>query len=248
MKTHAATDHYLITGTSSGLGLALAEHLLRDPDVRVAGLARRPGPAHPHYAHHTVDLGRPDQWPTDWETRFFPEHPGARRLVLINNAGTLGGIAYAGQQKSADIVQAFQVNVVAVALLTNAFLARYADHPAEQVIIHISSGAGKRPIDGWSLYCAAKAAVDMHARTVAAEAARQGRSLRVYALAPGIVDTSMQGEIRQAPAEQFSNWAQFRDYHTQGELAAPGAVAEKIVRLIHQPALVSDVVVSVRDF
>ncbi len=247
MKT-LATDQYLITGTSSGLGLALVQELLQNPSARVIGLARRSGPAHPRYTHHTLDLSRPDDWPPGWEARLFPERPGARRLVLINNAGTLGGIAYAGQQRTADIVQAFQVNVVAMALLTNAFLARYAQHEAEQIIIHISSGAGKRPIDGWSLYCAAKAAADMHARTVAAEAAQQGRPLRVYALAPGIVDTSMQEQIRQAPAEQFSQRAQFRDYYAQGELAAPRAVASKIVRLMDNPALVSDVVVSVRDF
>jgi len=47
---------FYITGTSSGLGLALAEELLKDEDNQVVGIARNCKIAHPNYVHRKVDL------------------------------------------------------------------------------------------------------------------------------------------------------------------------------------------------
>ena len=81
---------FYITGTSSGLGLALAEELLKDEDNQVVGIARNCKIAHPNYVHRKVDL-------TDAVATAkirFGDHLKAKKVYLINNAGTLGEVGY----------------------------------------------------------------------------------------------------------------------------------------------------------
>ena len=67
----------------------------------------------------------------------------------------------------------------------------------------ISSGAAFTVFEGWSAYCAGKAAMDQWVRTAGAEQARRGSRCRLLAVAPGIVETAMQEEIRAASSDDF---------------------------------------------
>jgi NAD(P)-dependent dehydrogenase (short-subunit alcohol dehydrogenase family) len=69
-------------------------------------------------------------------------------------------------------------------------------------IINLSSGAVHRPLDGWIAYCAAKAGVAMLTRSVALEAG--DCRVRVYGFQPGVVDTDMQGLIRDSGLNEVS--------------------------------------------
>ena len=61
-------------------------------------------------------------------------------------------------------------------------------------IVNLGSGAAHNPLEGWSHYCAAKAATDMLTRCTHLE--NRGRGIRVFSLSPGTVATDMQRAIR----------------------------------------------------
>lgn len=236
-------NHYFITGTSRGLGKALATGLLENETNRVTGLSRECTITHPHYRHVEIDLN--DLGAVKNFT--FEDHPGASRLVLINNAGTLGGVKPVGKADPDMIIQSYHVNLVAPSLLTNTFVRTYAEHSAEKFILNISSGAGKNPIDGWSTYCASKAAIDLYSRVIKEEQQHTENGFRIWSVAPGVVDTSMQEEIRSASPEDFKQLGRFVDYHITKQLAHPETVARKYFTIFDEPDHFQEVVFSVKD-
>ncbi|SDM12924.1 benzil reductase ((S)-benzoin forming) [Catalinimonas alkaloidigena] len=240
-------NYYFITGTSSGLGKALAEALLEDANNTVIGVSRRQTIDHDRYAHVTLDLGNLSEVQAELPGLFF-RVKDAERLVLINNAGTLGQVGYVGSLDNAALMQAFHVNITSVALLTNEFIRRYGHVDAPKTVINISSGAGQKPTDGWSAYCATKAALDMFSRVIDEEVQRSRMNLRIFSVAPGIVDTEMQSELRDTAPEGFSRHAQFVAYKSEGQLVSPEAVAQKYLYLLAHEDQFEDVVLSVRNF
>ena len=241
-------DYYFITGSSRGIGRALVEKALERPEARVTGFARSEREqAPPRYQHIAIDLSDVSALVERVDT-FFPPVDAPRRLVLINNAGTLGEVKYLGDLDDSSIVSLFNLNVTAPTLLINAFIRQYRTVDAEKLIINVSSGAGKYPVDGWSGYCASKAALDMVSRVAAQESALRADGFRVFALAPGVVDTAMQDHIRTAEADNFSKLQKFMDYKAEDTLDDPATTAEKFFRLIDHPERFAEVIQDVRNF
>lgn len=113
--------------------------------------------------------------------------------ILINNAATVQPIG-----RITDLtVEAFSANIEtnltaqfnAIRLCLPAMLAR-----GRGTVVNVSSGAAHRPQEGWSAYCAGKAGLAMLTRSLHLEYGDQG--IRAFGLAPGVVDTAMQGVIR----------------------------------------------------
>ena len=223
----------ILSGASRGLGAALALAACRPGTLLVtlsrgahpllAQQARRSGCQHRHYA---VDLSDPAQTETVARGLFADLPAGAARYRLINNAGTVEPIAQAATLDAASVAHALHVNVAAAMLLTAAFLAA-TPAQADRRVLNISSGAGQRPMPGWSVYCATKAALDMYTRTVKLE--QRGSGLRIAALAPGVIDTPMQARIRATLPDAFPAVEDFKELHRGGRLAAPADVAARIL-------------------
>lgn len=238
---------YIITGASKGIGKAIAEELLKDANNHVVGVSRSNSIKHENYRYQPLDFSDIEAVEHNLQ-KVFISYPEAQKLVLINNAGVLGDIGYVGENMQNEMFQfVFDVNVVVPAMLMNTFLEVYQQHPAKKVVVNVSSGAGSYPIDGWASYCASKAAIDMLSRTVQLEQDKRGSGVKVYALSPGVVDTGMQGQIREADASRFSTVEKFRDYKANGELASPEEVGSKIVSFLHNTDKYNEVMVSVRD-
>lgn len=240
-------DYYFITGSSRGIGRALVKKALERPDTRVTGFSRSENEDHPRYTHVTVDLSDVTSLANQADT-FFPTLEAPRRLVLINNAGTLGPVKYLGDLDDSSIVTLFNLNVTAPTLLMNAFIRRYRAVQAEKIIINVSSGAGKYPVDGWSGYCASKAALDMVSQVAAQESELRNEGFRIFALAPGVVDTAMQDHIRTADAADFSKLQKFTDYKDEKALDDPATTAKKFFQLIDHPERFGEVIQDVRNF
>lgn len=238
---------YIITGASKGIGKAIAEELLQDENNRVVGVSRTNSIQHPNYRHQPMDFSDIEAVKHNLQKLFLP-YKDAAKLVLINNAGVLGDIGYVGENMSNEGFQfVFDVNVVVPAMLMSTFLQVYETHPAQKVVVNVSSGAGKYPIDGWASYCASKAAIDMLSQTVQLEQDMRGTGVNIYALSPGVVDTGMQEQIRESDASRFSTVKKFQDYKAKGELASPKEVGRKIVSFLHNTDKYKEVIVSVRD-
>ncbi|MGB3588823.1 MAG: SDR family NAD(P)-dependent oxidoreductase [Tunicatimonas sp.] len=240
--------YYFITGTSRGIGKALAERALEEANVQVVGFSRQQRIEHPHYTHHSLDLSNVDSLGSTAET-IFTKLPNAERIVLINNAGTLGDVKYFGSLEDSKIDQLFSVNVTAPAILMNHFIRAYQTAEAERIIINVSSGVSRYPVDGWSGYCASKAALDMLSEVAALELKEQNvQHFRVHAVAPGIVDTQMQTSIRDVDEQNFSRLQKFKDYKSEGALDNPQQTADKYFYLINHPTEFQEVRQDVREF
>ncbi|MFP3548025.1 SDR family oxidoreductase, partial [Rhizobium sp. SIMBA_035] len=86
---------------------------------------------------------------------------------------------------------------------------------------------------GWSIYCSTKAALDHHARAVALDA---NRALRICSLAPGVIDTNMQAQIRGSDAEQFPMREKFEDLKRNGQLSTPEQCATQLLDYVFSDA------------
>ncbi|MCB0402051.1 MAG: SDR family NAD(P)-dependent oxidoreductase [Flavobacteriales bacterium] len=236
-------NYYFITGSSKGLGKALVELLLEDEGHVVFGAARSQSVQHPRYHHQQLDLADLDQV-TGYR---FPELPDAETVVLVNNAGIVGDVKHAGNIDNEQIITCYNTNLIAPAILCNNFIKTYGGSSAKKLIINISSGAGRHPIDGWNVYCSTKAGLDMFSRVVHEESRIDRSDLIILSLAPGIIDTGMQSEIRSADQTDFSGLEKFVAYKANGDLAAPELTAKQVLRFIREPQLAAEVLCSVRD-
>jgi len=236
-------NYYFITGTSSGIGKALAEILLDDESNYVYGYSRRKTIHHKRFIHIPTDLS---SFKHVNSIRFpVPKKPS--KVVLINNAGQIGDIKPIGQADNMAIANLFMVNVTAVNILMNNFIKRFASEPTEKIILNVSSGAGKNPIEGWAPYCGSKAAVDLMSLTVFEEQKREKHPIKVYSVAPGVVDTEMQVAIRDSNESDFSKHQYFVDLKANNGLTPPTEAAEKYIRILNHTVDFPDCIFSLRD-
>ena len=245
-------NYYYITGTSRGIGKSLAEHLLENPANRVIGISRQNTITHANYQHFSLDLTNAKAV-ADFK---FELHANAKKIYLINNAGSLGFIKPIGKIDADTIIQSYTLNLVAPSILTNSFIAHYQTVDAEKVIVNISSGAGKNPIDGWAVYCASKAGLDMFSRVVDAEqkvrithaAENIHKGFKIFSIAPGVVNTNMQEQIRGAELADFSRLQDFISYKKDNKLAEPESVSRKYIKVLSDVDSIKEVLTSIKDY
>lgn len=226
----------IVTGHTKGLGAAIARTLL-ERDIPVLGLARGialdlaarfPG----LLTQVEVDLADSASlraWLANYDLHAW--FAGADVALLVNNAGVVSPVGSLRDQDAAAVVRSVTLNVAAPLALAAAVV-RATGGTQRRRILHISSGAARNAYPGWSVYCATKAALDQHARAVALDG---DDAVRVCSLAPGVIDTGMQAEIRATPDSHFPMRQRFVDLKAEGALATPEATGLKIVDYLLAP-------------
>jgi len=233
-----------ITGTSRGIGKALAETTLKKTDFKVIGIGRSQTIHHENYHHLNLDLA---DIPSVKSFQ-FPEDEKATKVSLINNAGHLGEVGPLGKIPDDSLEDVLHINLVAVAILMNKFIRQFGNFTGEKTIINISSGAAQSPYDGWSAYCTSKAGLDMLTRVADLEQKlRSDVPVKVFAIAPGIVATRMQAQIRTVDEANFSRKKKFVEFYEQNLLTAPETVAEKILGIFEIRNKFENVVLTIQD-
>jgi benzil reductase ((S)-benzoin forming) len=218
-----------VSGASSGIGRALL-HTLPFDDARTIDISRRGAADCEHFA---ADLADPADWRRvdDLFQREIPDFSG-ERVIFIHSAGTLEPMGFAGEVDAAGYTRNVLLNSAAPQVLGDAFLRAVAKGRANARLTFISSGAASSVYEGWTSYGAGKAAVDQWVRTAGAEQERRGGRCRVLSVAPGVVATEMQEQIRSMPASAFPDVGKFVDLHQGGELREPGVVARELWAVI----------------
>lgn len=214
----------IITGVSRGLGRALLD-LAADAYDGVVAIGRsRPQTALGRkLSFIAVDLAAAG---TDWETLLTGDRliAAARELVFFDNAGVLALAATTGGDFPAALAEAFTVNVEAPAAIAGV-LARWCE---KLTIVHVTTGAARRPIAGWGAYCTSKAASAMLYDILALEQP----AIKVHKIDPGAIDTDMQASIRDAEAALVPARGEFRALFDQGRLISPADAAAKILAVV----------------
>jgi benzil reductase ((S)-benzoin forming) len=233
-----------ITGASSGIGAALAA-TVPFPGAHVVDISRSGGSAADE--HVPADLSDPAAWAA------VEAHLLARlstfdgaRAVFVHNAGTLDPMGFAGEVDSEAYRRNVVLNSAAPQALGHAFLRAAATFAGDSHLLMLSSGAASSVYEGWSSYCAGKAAVDHWIRTAGAEQSRRDNGTRCIAVAPGVVATPMQEQIREMTAEEFPAVEKFRGLHRDGALVAPEDAARGIWSLVGADDLDNGAVVDLR--
>ncbi|MBP1155677.1 MULTISPECIES: (S)-benzoin forming benzil reductase [unclassified Paenibacillus] len=246
---------YIITGTSRGLGEALAKRVLTSGHSLVS-ISRSPNETLSVLAEEGAELRF---YPSDLrETkhlmtlleRIITEMDAERftAVTLVNNAGILDPIKPLDQAEEAELTEHLHVNLLAPMLLTSAFIRATSFWPdtISKTVANISSGAGKKPYSGWSAYCTAKAGIDMMTRCAGQEQGDGPGAVKLVSIAPGVVDTRMQEKIRETDPKLFPQLQRFIDLKASGHLYSADESAERILAVLESGDLGQGDVIDVR--
>jgi NAD(P)-dependent dehydrogenase (short-subunit alcohol dehydrogenase family) len=225
----------LVTGSASGIGAATARRLAAD-GMTVAVHSRSSRDAGEALAaelggsYHQADLAD-DTAAAALVPEVVAEH--GRLDVLVNNAGISWPVPHADLDglTASDWRQLLDVNLIAPWLLCTAALP--ALRASEGCIVNVTSHAGVRPKGSSIAYAASKAALN---HTTKLLAAALGPSVRVNAVAPGLVDTP----LTQAWTEAQDLW---KTSSPMGRAAQPADVADLISAVVHNSYLTGEVIV-----
>jgi len=177
----------LITGGSSGIGLAIAR-MLRDEGFDLTLVSRRPERIEAAAAELGAAAIAADVSEAEECERIVAEHRDrfGRLDVLVNSAGIgIGGRIEDLPAKHHDLQLA--VNLRGLFLVTQAAIPLLRE--SKGWVINLASIAGTTPTPGLTVYGATKAAVIALTRSMNAEL--EGDGVRAIALCPGFVDTPM---------------------------------------------------------
>jgi benzil reductase ((S)-benzoin forming) len=245
---------YILTGASRGMGLSLAEQLLqkdhallcisRHANPSLAMAALKAGVPLTQWTHDLVDgLGASDRL-RGWLRSQNPADFAS--ASLINNAGVIPPIVPLSQSSPPDLAQALRVGLEAPMALCAAFLGTTQAWTLPRKVLNISSGLGRFAMASQAGYCAAKAGMDHFTRCMALDEALHSHGAKVCSLAPGVIDTDMQVQLRGAAGEKFPDQNKFLQLKAQGQLSSPHQAAAQVLRFLARPDFGQEPVADIR--
>ncbi len=227
----------ILTGASRGMGLAMAQQLLQ-AGHQLLCLSRNTQPALQKAAQGSGALL--EQWNIDladgasaaerlsaW-LKALPAHRYAS-ATLINNAGVIPALVPLRESAPTDLAHALRVGLEAPMQLCAAFLGATRDWSVSRKVLNVSSGLGRRAIASQAGYCAAKAGMDHFTRCLAMDEALIPHGAKVCSLAPGVIDTDMQLQLRTADAAFFPDRSRFEGLKAEDQLTSPEEAARRVL-------------------
>ncbi len=250
----------ILTGASRGMGLAMAlqllgpqRHLLcisRHINPELADAAQKVDAPLTQWAQDLADTtgaaDRLQSWLGDLNTGAFAS------ATLINNAGVIPRIGPLDECPPDDLANALRVGLEAPMQLTAAFLRATGawvnvGWRGPRKVLNISSGLGRHAMASQAPYCAAKAGMDHFTRCAALDEAQREHGARIVSLAPGVIDTDMQQQLRAGDPAAFPDLARFVDLKRQGRLTSPTEAAARVLACLERPDFGANPVADVRD-
>ncbi|NML14082.1 SDR family NAD(P)-dependent oxidoreductase [Azohydromonas caseinilytica] len=246
----------ILTGASRGMGRALAVALLQREGTRLLTLSRRPDAAleaEPRAAGSTLeqwalDLAQPVEAAARLEAWLAAQGGNSvSEAALVNNAALLTPPGPVESVEADLLSAALRVGLEAPVLLTRAFLRATEPWRVPRKVLNISSGLGRRAMAASAPYCAVKAGLDHFTRALALDEALKPLGARVVSLAPGVIDTDMQVQLRGGDPAHFPDHDRFVQLRAQGLLDSPQAAAAKLLAYLERPDFGQQPVADVRE-
>lgn len=251
---------YILTGASRGMGLAMARQLLA-PQHLLLCISRQVSEALQQeakerecrliqWSQDLADTGaasaRLEQWLDELDTADLSA------ATLINNAGVIPAIGPIDHCPPEQLSMALRVGLEAPMLLTAGFLratGRWlgSGWQGPRKVLNISSGLGRHPMAAQAPYCAAKAGLDHFTRCSALDEQHRPGGARLVSLAPGVIDTDMQVQLRGGDPALFPDRQRFLDLQSQGALSSAQSAAARVLAWLDRPDFGAQPVADVRD-
>ena len=114
------------------------------------------------------------------------------------------------------------VNSITTNFITPALIVKKLSNKKSLFIINLSTGASKRAIQNWSLYCSTKAGIEMFFNVIADD---EHKNIEVVNFDPGVMNTNMQQQIRNS---KFNDVDVFKSYKSKNILKDTKDVAFEI--------------------
>ena len=251
---------YILTGASRGMGLAMARRLLA-PQHRLLCVSRRDNPSLQDEARAlgcdltqwTLDLS--DTLAAAKHLELWLQQQDTRSLTsatLINNAGVIPAIGPIEHCPPDQLSMALRVGLEAPMHLTAAFLRASGRWVSEgwtgaRKVLNISSGLGRHPMAAQAPYCAAKAGLDHFTRCTALDEQSKPHGARLVSLAPGVIDTDMQVQLRSGDPEAFPDRERFVQLKAMDQLATADEAAARVLTYLGRADFGAHPVADVRD-
>ena len=245
----------ILTGASRGMGLALAQQLIttghhllcisRHANDDLAHLAQQTSVPLTQWTQDLADGMAAGQRLKDWLAGLDAE--AFASATLINNAGVIPRIGPLSQADAQDLANALRVGLEAPMQLCAGFLAATAHWGVPRKVLNISSGLGRHAMASQAAYCAAKAGMDHFTRCLALDEALQPNGALVCSLAPGVIDTDMQSQLRGAASDDFPDQARFLQLKDKGLLSTAPQAAKQVLAYLARPDFGQNPVADVRE-
>ncbi|KAI0746292.1 NAD-P-binding protein [Daedaleopsis nitida] len=200
---------WLITGATSGLGLALAQRILARGD-RVIATGRKASAFDPILSDPNTDKTRIHVLELD-VTRSPSELAAVAKEaiakwgrvdVLVNNAG-IGGEVGASEELGGEwMMHVMKTNYAGAVNVTNSFLPHMRSRRAGTIVLIGSRSAYRNEFLGPSAYAASKAALHSYGETLSAELAQF--SIRVLIAVPGTFNTPLPHPIIDGHIDDYN--------------------------------------------
>ncbi|KAI9792378.1 MAG: hypothetical protein M1835_007883 [Candelina submexicana] len=223
----------IVTGASRGIGLAVAEYLLKAPQSsNVVIIARSQSPLERLKDQYPsqVQLLAGDLWNFSLaeEAVKLARNKWGQLDGLVLNHGVLEPVRKLADVEIEDWKKAFDTNFFSAIAFVKAALP--ALRSSKGRVILTSSGAAVTGYSGWGPYGSSKAALNHLALTLAAEEP----DVTTIALRPGVVDTQMQKSIRELHHESMDkkDAEKFASLKEKGGLLRPEQPGNVIARLV----------------
>ena len=246
---------YILTGASRGMGLAMARQLLqpghslicisRQANAELAQAARQ---AEVSLAQWTLDLAD-GETASDRLRGWLKAQPAGQwqQATLINNAAMIPRISALSQAHPHELATVLRVGLEAPMQLCAAFLGATEAWGIPRRVLNISSGLGRKAMASQSAYCAIKAGMDHFTRCLALEEELKPHGAKVCSLAPGVIDTDMQVQLRGADAQAFPDQPRFAQLKEKGLLSSPEEAAASVLAYLARADFGSQPVADVRE-
>lgn len=208
----------IITGISQGLGEELF-NLLSKKNVKIVALSRRflDNQYLLEKSENNIQLRMVDLSNITDVEKVLDDLSLEDDIIFINNASKITPIDSIQNISNDDIVNSITTNFIAPALIV-----KKLSNKKSLFIINLSTGASKRAIQNWSLYCSTKAGIEMFFNVIADD---EHKNIEVVNFDPGVMNTNMQQQIRNS---KFNDVDVFKSYKSKNILKDAKDVAFEI--------------------
>lgn len=201
MKNKIDTKKVIVTGASSGIGLAVTKSLLKD-GYQVIGVSRSVDSTtleHDHFEACSLNLEDIDELPAQ-VNQLAKQHPDTRSIVFSAGKGQFGCLEEFSFEQIRSLMD---LNFLSQAYLAKAFLPLFKKRNNGDLIFIGSESALKGSRKG-AIYCASKFAVRGMAQALREECSRN--NVRVTVINPGMVNSTFFDQLDFEPGEDPENY------------------------------------------